>query len=204
MIVRPDSTSAAPVPGGQASHAQPPELVTVLAEVAPGQMAEMQVPREAIDRYGLVKMMRLKDGTVRPIMRTWSSMMRITRDLPRQLGLDMSVHTLHVLVRSGLVRGSKPAPSTTLIDVDSLMRHIQQTTGERARDYWTAERHRQYQEAYTAYHQRSDGMTTRQPHARRQPPAAGVEPPPPARVARPAPRPRSVDSTPDLFDFPDQ
>ncbi|MES2707139.1 MAG: hypothetical protein V4726_11115 [Verrucomicrobiota bacterium] len=90
----------------------------------------MELPREAVGQYGLVKLVLLPDGTLKAIWKSWNATMRITRDLPRRLGLDVDFGTLHILVRSGIVRGSKFSPFTTLIDLDSLMTHIRRATGE--------------------------------------------------------------------------
>lgn len=172
----------------------PPPMVPIRVQVAPGEFTTIERPRDAVERYALVKLV-LVEGVPRFVLRTLSETVRITRDLPRKLKLDVDIGTLHVLVRSGMVRGCKLTPSSTMLDVHSLVEHINNTTGERAREFWTAEKRRAYREAYDSYH--SEGMTDR-PRQRGRRLRRGPRPPAAAPQATPA---KAADTTPDLFDF---
>lgn len=179
MIVKSDS---APYTG----NPPPPSTVPVRAEVAPGKFSTIDLPRESLNQYGFVKTVLLNDGTPKILWKTWAATARITRSLPKSMGLDIDFSTLHILVRAGIVEGSKVSPFTTLINIDSLMRHIANASGEAARGYWTPELQEAYSEAWNSYH--SQGMTNRPRRAKKAKPAKPARPArEPAAKAAPAP-----------------
>jgi hypothetical protein len=113
-------------------------------QLAPGQESRIPVPREAVPRYGMVQLMRQTDGTYLPVLKTWSETVRLTCSLPNDLGLDVSYNTLVRLVTAGFVQGTRIAPETTLIDLESLVAHMEAC---RDPEYWTPARVQKYREA---------------------------------------------------------
>lgn len=125
-----------------------PKFVVVECEIAPGKVIKTKVPRECLNSYGLVRLARQPDGRQMPELKTWQQWVRLTDDLPERLGLDMDSDTLRVLCYAGFVKASRPSPFVTLLDVQSLLDHLEATTGDNAATWWTEERRIQYRQAY--------------------------------------------------------
>jgi hypothetical protein len=113
-------------------------------QLAPGQESGVSVPRESVPRYGVVQLMRQTDGTYIPVLKTWSETVRLTCNLPHELGLDISYNTLTRLVIAGFISGQRIAPETTLIDLESLVAHMEAC---RDPEFWNAKRIEQYRQA---------------------------------------------------------
>lgn len=134
--------------------------IVMTCEVSPGKKVPLRLPREVLSTYGLVKLSSRPDGSQFPLLKTWSRHVRLTDDLPERLGLDIDHSTLRVLCYSGLVKCSRPTPFTTLIDMHSLLEHMEATEGENAAEFWTDARRLQYRQAY-----HSSGLRLRMPPA---------------------------------------
>lgn len=141
MNAKPDSPNM--VQGKDAS-----KYIVIECEVAPCKTASIRVPREALASHGLVRLSKRPDGSIFPVLKTWHSHERLTDDLPARLGLGMDAATLRVLCYAGFVKASRPTPFVTLIDVQSLLEHLEATEGENAADFWTEARRRRYRQAY--------------------------------------------------------
>lgn len=161
------------------------DMVAVRVEVSPGKVATMNLPRHKIGKFGLTKIILTADGTPQIVWKSWHTKVRITRDLPRQLGLPVDVETLRCLYNAGIVKGTKFSPAVTMIDLDSLAEHLEAASGEKAREYWAGWRSEAYGEAWKEKHL---GQTNRPPrrHKASKKPAP---PPPQTRRATPAPPP---------------
>jgi hypothetical protein len=125
-----------------------PKYVMVDCEIAPGQTIRTKVPRECLTAYGLVRLNKQPNGNRVPDLKTWQQYVRLTDDLPSRLGLDIDSDTLRVLCYAGFVKASRPTPFVTLVDVQSLLDHIEATSGDNAAAWWTEERRIQYRTAY--------------------------------------------------------
>lgn len=164
------------------------DMVPVRVEVAPGKMALMNIPRKKVGKFGLMKVVIRGDGTPLIVWKSWHTKVKLTRDLPAKLGIDVHVETLRALVYAGIVDGVKFSPSLILIDLDSLAHHMEQATGAGARDYWTAERQDAYSQAWKAIHSATRGMTERARRPKPKP-APGTKPQRPLRVSPAKPLP---------------
>ncbi len=126
------------------------EAATRLSEVAPGQWAAQTIHPDDVPRYGLVRMMRQADGTYLPILKHHSQYVRMTRELPEQLGLkDLPSRTLYRIIAAGFVAHSRPAPNVILVDLVSLTEHVQ---AARDPEFWTPMRRKQYSDACAEIH----------------------------------------------------
>ena len=111
--------------------------------IAPGQEV-VDIPREAVPRYGFVQLVALPDGTYRPVLKSWNAMVKLTFDLPKQLALDVAHDTLSRLVRAEFISGRYISPSNCLIDLNSLYEHLEAC---RDPEFWNPQRRARYQQA---------------------------------------------------------
>lgn len=175
------------------------ELVNVRVQYAPGKFTNIDLPRESVGSFGYVKTVLMADGSVVPLWKTWSSTMKVGRDLPAKLGLDVHVDTIRCLIQAGIVKAGKFAPSCTLVDVDSLIRHLIACMKD-SEAYWTLDLQAAYAQARKELH--TAGMTRRARRGgkKRQPPPPPPKPPKPPRPLLPVTIPD--DGQMDLFTPP--
>jgi len=189
-IPHPSMIAPEPIPNPAAA-----ELVNVRVQYAPGKFTNIDLPRESVGSFGYVKTVLMADGSVVPLWKTWSNTMKVGRDLPAKLGLDVHVDTIRCLIQAGIVTAGKFAPSTTLVNVDSLIRHLIATMKD-SESYWTPERQAAYAQARKELH--TAGMTRRARRGKkRQPPPPPPKPPKPPRPLLPVTIPD--DGQMDLF-----
>jgi hypothetical protein len=176
------------------------ELVNVRVQYAPGKFTDIDLPRESVGSYGYVKTVLMADGTVVPLWKTWSGTMKVGRDLPAKLGLDVHVDTIRCLIHAGIVKAGKFAPSCTLVDVDSLIKHLVAVMKDSAA-VWTDEKQLAYSEAWKELHGRSSGMTRRAKRKRHKKTRPQIPPPPDkkAQAVIPVILPAADPMQPDLF-----
>jgi len=111
---------------------------TQLVEVAPGQYTATAVHPADIPRYGLVRMMRQGDGSYIPVMKQYAQHARMCRELCSRIGLDgISPNTLYRLIQAGFVESKRPSPNVILVDLGSLVEHVEAT---RDPEFWTRDR----------------------------------------------------------------
>jgi hypothetical protein len=116
-----------------------------IAEPVPGKRVAVVEP-EAIPKHGMIKMMRQQDGRYLPVLTSWSRMIQLSPQTPRELGMpDLHFRSLRRLVQCGLVRGVQPSPSVYLMDLKSFWDHLEAT---REPGYWTAERRETYRTTF--------------------------------------------------------
>lgn len=125
-----------------------PPKRTIKVEFAPGRF--MDVPYEqSPPQWCLAKLARQPNGTYILVPVQWHTMVRMSRRLCRNLGLDFAEHSLRRLVRAGFVRGHMVGPNTTMVDLESLNAHIEATRVDDGKEpFWTAERVRRYRDAF--------------------------------------------------------
>lgn len=130
------------------SNGQP--AATPLVQIAPGQWAVGNIHPDDVHRYGLVRMMRQTDGRYIPVLKQYTQYIRVTRELPEQLGLKgLSPKTLYRIIAAGFVASSRPAPNVILVNLFSLAEHV-----ENARDpeFWTREKRKRWSDACAEIH----------------------------------------------------
>lgn len=133
---KPTNGAATPPPAGR----------RVRAELTPGRVAgAVEIPRDTIPRFGVVEILQARDGSVVPIIKNWGQKIRLTHDLPRRLGLDLSRSSLLRLMRADFIRYHQVTPGTILLDVASVAEHVAAT--QNGQEFWTPERIRRYREA---------------------------------------------------------
>lgn len=102
------------------------------------------LPREAVPTHVCAQLMRMEDGTFRPNLRQASARVPFDQDhLLRDLGLPISRQGIKRLIAAGHIQAEQPEPDLWVIDLASLLRHINRT---RERGWWTEERLAEYRE----------------------------------------------------------
>lgn len=113
-------------------------------EVAPGRhVADPEIPRDEVARYGFAKLMRQSDGSYIPVLQCWGETVRARESIWREMGIDVGSETIKRLIRAGFVRCRRIAPDTTLVDLQSLYEHLEAV---RDPEFWTEARIQQYRE----------------------------------------------------------
>lgn len=114
-----------------------------VADPQPGQIVNLTGQPANVARYGVVRMKRNPDGSYTPIVKTYTRWIKFSPAMMVELHLHnvLSKETIRRLIDCGVVDASHPSPGITLIDVDSLLSHIERT---RDGDWWTPERARRY------------------------------------------------------------
>lgn len=113
-------------------------------QVAPGEFMAPDPKVDEVPRFGIYKLVPDGRGGFRPVFDCTPQRVRLSRDLPRQLGLSITQATLKVLCAGGFVESSRPTPRVILIDLGSLCKHL-----EAAEDpaFWTEAKLKQYSDA---------------------------------------------------------
>lgn len=114
-----------------------------IIEIAPGKRMADQVPRADIARFGFVSLCRLPDGNYMPVLKTWGQTVRLTSDLFRDLGLDVSYDTVRRLINGGFLRVRRIAPNSIVLELESLYDHLEAV---RDPEFWTEARIKAYRE----------------------------------------------------------
>lgn len=121
---------------------------TIEVEFAPGRRLTMDVHVSGVPQFCLCRLSRQPNGTYIPVPVQWASMMRLGKNLATELGLPINEHTLRRLVKAGFVKGYVVAPSTTMVDLVSLYKHLQATRTDLDQPcFWTRENLQRWQEA---------------------------------------------------------
>lgn len=155
-----------PVDAGWEDDTPPSQMTLIdtgtqcrLVEYAPGQWCAL-LPLEEIPRYGVVRWMRTGNEW-RPVLQGWTRYIQLAQFRPQNqqraqwqidagippgglaehIGLDLSYNTILRLYKNDFIRGCQPVPGRILIDLASLVEHIEATKDP---DFWTADRREQF------------------------------------------------------------
>ena len=137
------------LPGFEMVRNEPPNGDATLSEVAPGQYVS-SVPMEEVPKYVVSKLVPTGDGKYRlELVDESPGYMKIT-DVARRLNLDgLKWKMLRRLLAGGFVEYIQPTPGCYMIQLDSLMRHLERTANRDPDDpYWTEERMKIWRETY--------------------------------------------------------
>lgn len=129
------------------SAKSPTESVKV--EFMPGRIAEMPAHlMQAPPKFVICRLVKQPNGMYATVPVEWSPMVRMSRDLHRDLGLPCSYRTLYKLVKAGFVAGSLPSPWVLMIDLASLIEHFEATQVDPdGKKFWTQKRIAAFREA---------------------------------------------------------
>lgn len=108
-----------------------------IIEIAPGETIPRPELAKHVPEFGIVRMQREANGQLTPMLRTWKPEVRLTKDLPGKLGLEMDYRTLLRLAIAGFIESRRPAPRLTLISIPSLVSHMDAC---RDPEFWTPAR----------------------------------------------------------------
>ncbi len=118
-------------------------------EIIPGRKCRVAIPQDSPPKLLLFRLFPdKKAGTwfTRPVT-LWGSLARFDATLCEDLGLPIGRTTLMRLIYGGFVTAYRIAPMTTLVDLDSLLKHMALTKidGESS-IFWTSEKVTRYRE----------------------------------------------------------
>ena len=111
-----------------------PGAKPVLLPITPQLQITGPLPAELRPRFGVVRFQTLPDGTLKPVLRTQDEWVRMTENLPRDLGLSISNDTLKRLCRSGIVLWRQITPGGYELNLHSLDAHLQGCANDP--EYW--------------------------------------------------------------------
>lgn len=122
---------------------------SVKVEFMPGRVAEMPAHLlQAPPKFVICRLVKQPNGMCATVPVEWGPMVRMSRDLHRDLGLPCSHQTLYKLVKAGFVRGCMPSPWVLMIDLASLIEHFEATiVNPEGPKFWTSQRIADFREA---------------------------------------------------------
>lgn len=82
------------------------------------------------------------DGTYTPLVRVKDAWLRVSE--AEKLPLGLSAEVITKLFRGGFVVGSQPAPNNIIINIASLLDHIEECSEDP--DYWTREKRQRFKD----------------------------------------------------------
>lgn len=82
------------------------------------------------------------DGTYTPMIRVKDAWLRVSE--AEKLPLGMSAEVITKLYRGGFIVGAQPAPNNIIINVTSLLEHIEECSEDP--DFWTRERRQRFKD----------------------------------------------------------
>lgn len=116
---------------------EPRHLIRIAPDAKPTENLAERVPT-----IGVVRLARDPKGRLIPMLRTWKPEVRLTKDLPAQLGIEIDYRTLCRLISAGFIRARRPAPRLTLVSIESLIEHLDLC---RDPEFWEGENLERYQ-----------------------------------------------------------
>lgn len=118
-------------------------LKVIPAHPSPGDIVHLSNIPADVSRYGVVRMLRNGDGSYTPLIKTYSRWIKLDQKTLIELNLHncLSRDTMQRLINCGVIKTSMPSPQVTLIDVDSLLSHLENT---RVPGWWTDERRKNF------------------------------------------------------------
>lgn len=109
--------------------------------VAPGTEV-IPVDVRTIPALGVFEWRHNADGTYTPLLRVKDAWLRVSE--AEKLPLGLSAEVISKLVRGGFVVGSQAAPNNFMVNVASLLEHIEECAEDP--DYWTTERRNRFRD----------------------------------------------------------
>lgn len=111
----------------------------VRVEFMPGRVMELTPFESAkVPKFVVAKLVKQSNGTFAMIPQHWSQQVRLTNQLCRDMGIQCDRKIIYNLIRAGLVKGTMISPRNTMVDVVSLVEHIQRCQiGSGKPVYWT-------------------------------------------------------------------
>ncbi len=94
-------------------------------EVAPGKSIQPLPQDLDLPKVALVSWQKIGPNEYRPVVRVHERWVRVTGGLPVQLGMGIDYNTLMRLIKAGFIVSRRPAPNTTVIDLESWFAHMQ-------------------------------------------------------------------------------
>lgn len=130
-------------PSSLASSAAP---AMVRVEFMPGRVMQLRAFESAqVPKFVVAKVVRQGNGTYAMIPQQWSQQVRLTQQLCRDMGIQCDRKIIYNLIRAGLVKGTMISPRNTMVDVLSLVEHLQRCEiGSGKPVYWTKARIEKY------------------------------------------------------------
>lgn len=105
----------------------------------PGRVMEVTAFDSAtVPKFVVSKVVKQTNGTWAMIPQQWSQHVRLTQQLCRDMGIQCDRKIIYNLIRAGLVKGMMISPRNTMVDVVSLVEHMERCQiGVGKPVYWT-------------------------------------------------------------------
>lgn len=118
----------------------------VRVEFMPGRVMEMQAFESAsVPKFVVAKLVKQSNGLYALIPQHWSQQVRLTGRLCRDIGIQCGRRVIYNLIRAGIVKGTALSPRNTMVDLVSLIEHIQRCQlGAGKPVFWTKARIERY------------------------------------------------------------
>lgn len=120
------------------NHDHPREITVWASPEAP---TRLTVPGGKVPEYVVCKMEQIREGVYQAKPVTLDLWIKKRPGLCRRFGIELSDETLLRLGRAGFVKIHNPAPQVVLVNIQSLLAHLEATQSPR---FWTRERRRRY------------------------------------------------------------
>lgn len=118
-------------------------------EITPGHVITVPIPDAEPKRHYFAHLTHEADGTWTVQSVSQDATVRMTHRLPRRLGIDLPHVSFYKLLHAGCITAYRPAPSTTLVSLTSLLRFLRATRVDPDRpSYWTRARRQAFRHAY--------------------------------------------------------
>lgn len=117
-----------------------------IIEIAPGVTLSRPQLAAATPEFGVVRMRREANGQLTPMLRTWKAEVKLTKDLPEQLGVEIDYRTMLRLAAAGFISTRRPSPRLTLVNIASLIEHMDACQDP---EFWTPARMKRWNDANT-------------------------------------------------------
>jgi|GEM_PF-2605376 len=123
-----------------------PTPAKVRVEFMPGRVMEV-VPFESasVPKFVVCRLVKQANGMFALIPQQWSQQVRLTHQLCRDMGIQCDRKIVYNLIRAGFVKGTMISARNTMVDVLSLVEHLQRCQiGSGKPVYWTKARIEKY------------------------------------------------------------
>jgi len=133
-----------PTATGKKTPTPTPPLVKV--EFMPGRIMEVMAFESAhVPKFVVAKLVKQPNGTFALIPQQWSQQVRLTKRLCRDMGIQCDRKIIYNLIRAGIVKGRAFSPRNTMVDLVSLVEHLQRCEmGPGKPVFWTRARIERY------------------------------------------------------------
>jgi hypothetical protein len=105
----------------------PPCPTRTAIQVVPGKNIQPAPEDSKLPKVALVSWQKIGPGEYRPVVRIHERWVKLTCDLPEQLGMGIDYRTVMRLATAGFIASRRPTPNSLLLDLESWFTHLEAT-----------------------------------------------------------------------------